>query len=220
MKHGDERLAVKIGGIGRIDPKGLGSLMRERWRTVNGLWEVNKARANRLDLLGRLDYHGELSTQFEWQGSHSGGPVRVVYTDAGTPTATFLTDDAALVDSSLYWMICRDETEALYLLAIINSDALYEAAKPLMPKGQFGARHLHKHLWKLPIPAFDDSESLHKAISEAGDAAGKGAENVLEKLRGEREKVTVTVARREIRGWLRSSREGKEVEGLVGRLLG
>ena len=24
-----------------------------------------------------------------------------------------------------------------------------------MPKGQFGARHLHKHLWKLPIPEFD-----------------------------------------------------------------
>ena len=23
---------------------------------------------------------------------------------------------------------------------------------PLMSKGQFGARDLHKHLWKLPIP--------------------------------------------------------------------
>ena len=34
--------------------------------------------------------------------------------------------------------------EAYYLLAIINSDALYEAVTPLMPKGQFGSRDLDK----------------------------------------------------------------------------
>ena len=144
----------------------------------------------------------------------------MLYTDAGTPTATLLTDNAALVDFSLYWMTCRNEAEALYLISIINSDVLYDAAKPLMPKGQFGARHLHKHLWKLPIPAFDESESLHKAISEAGDAAGKRAASLLEGLRIQDGKVTVKVARREIRAWLHSSEEGKKVEGLVGRLLG
>ena len=51
-------------------------------------------------------------------------------------------------------------------------------------------------------------------------AAREAVNKVLENLRGERDKVTVTVARREIRKWLRCSDEGKKVEELVGRLLG
>ena len=110
--------------------------------------------------------------------------------------------------------------EANYLLAIINSQALYDAVTPLMPKGQFGARHLHKHLWKLPIPEFDPRNRRHVAIAKAGEAAAQGAARQLEQLREEREKVTVTVARRELRRWLRESKEGKAVERVVGRLLG
>ena len=220
LKQSETMLRIKIGEVGRIDPKGLGPRMRERWRTVNALWEVNKAAANRLDLLGRLDYHRELSAQLEWHRSQAGGAVRVVYTSAGVPTASLIQDDAAIIDYKLFWIACKDMTEANYLLAIINSDALRDMALPLMSKGQFGGRDLQKHLWKLPIPAFDDSDSLHKAIADAGTVTREGVDKVLENLREERDKVTVTVARREIRNWLRLSHEGKEVERLVGRLLG
>ena len=107
--------------------------------------------------------------------------------------------------------------EAHYLLAIINSQTLYEAATPLMSKGQFGARDLHKHLWKLPIPEYDPANPQHAAISEAGQAAAQEAARQLARLRQERgAKLTVTIARRE----LRRSEEGAAVEGVVGRLLG
>ena len=69
MKHGETILRVKIGEVGGIDPKGLGPLMRERWRAVDALWEVNKTAANRLDLLGQLDYMRKLSAQLEWHGA-------------------------------------------------------------------------------------------------------------------------------------------------------
>ena len=88
-----------------------------------------------------------------------------------------------------------------------------------MPKGQFGARDLHKHLWKLPIPEFDPDDPLHTEVSAAGKAAAEGAARQLAKLREERDRVTVTIARRELRKWLRASPEGKSVEDLVGRLL-
>ena len=104
-------------------------------------------------------------------------------------------------------------------LAIINSDALYELVTPLMSKGQFGARDLQKHLWKLPIPGFDAGNPLHVAVSEAGEAAAAGAAKQLERLRQERDRVTVTIARRELRKWLRESPEGQAVEDVVGRLL-
>ena len=89
-----------------------------------------------------------------------------------------------------------------------------------MSKGQFGARDLQKRLWKLPIPEFDAGTPLHVAVSEAGEAAAAGAAKQLERLRQERDRVTVTIARRELRKWLRSSDEGYAVEDAVGRLLG
>ena len=90
----------------------------------------------------------------------------------------------------------------------------------MMPKGQFGARHLHKHLWKLPIPEFDPADSLHTAVSKAGEAASVCAAEQLAQLRQQRDRVTVTIARRELRKWLRTSPEGHAVESTVTKLLG
>ena len=90
---------------------------------------------------------------------------------------------------------------------------------PLMSKGQFGARDLHKHLWKLPIPEFDSGNPLHVRVSQAGETAAIGAAKQLAQLRQNRDEVTVTVARREIRKWLRESSEGKAVEEAVKELL-
>ena len=110
--------------------------------------------------------------------------------------------------------------EANYLLAIINSDTLEKAVNPLMPKGQFGARHLQKHLWKLPIPEYDPANPLHANISHAGKSAARGTARELARLRRERgDDVSVIIARRELRAWLRSSEEGMWVEELVGELL-
>ena len=124
-----------------------------------------------------------------------------------------------IIDYTLFWITCQGQQEAYYLLAIINSQTLYKAVAPLMSKGQFGARHLQKHLWKLPIPEFDPTNLLHASISEAGDRAAEGAARQLERLRQERDSLTVTVARRELRKWLRESEEGVAVESLVARLL-
>ena len=152
-------------GVGGIRLGGLGQRMRDRWRAVSSLWEANKAAANKIDLVGQLDYYGKLSSQLAWRQNSSGRLIRVVYSGSGTPTAALLPDEG-LVDYTLYWTVCNDLREAHYLLAIINSDALYAAVTPLMAKGQFGARHLQKHLWKLPIPEFDPGNLLHITVSE------------------------------------------------------
>ena len=219
LKRGETRIPVDSDSRRGIRLAALDRRMRERWRTISNLWEENKAAANNLDLLTRLDYHRELTSQLEWQRNPGDRPVRLVYTSAGQPTAALLHDDGALIENVLFWVTCKSIQEAHFLLAIINSHGLYEAVASLMPKGQFGARHLHKHLWKLPIPEFDPAEELHVAISQAGEAAAAGAAKQLVQLRQERAKVTVTIARRELRKWLRSSPEGRTVEEVVGRLL-
>ena len=194
--------------------------MRERWQTVSRLWEENKALANNLKLLGQLDYIGKLSSQLEWQEDAGDRSIRVAYSSSGVPTAALVTDDGVLVDYTLFWIACKDVNEANYLLAVINSTTLYESVKSLMPKGQFGARHLQKHLWKLAIPEFDPAEELHSVIAEAGAAAAAKAKAKLNELREKRgDKLTVTIARRELRSWLRTSDEGNSVEDSVTKLL-
>ena len=219
LKLNETQIPTEPDGVGGIRLGGLERRMRDRWQTVSHLWETHKRPVNRLNLLGRLDFHRELSSQLEWSRNPGERPVRVVYSGWGTPTAALLHDDDAIVDYKLFWVICRDAQEAYYLLAIINSDALYEMVTPLMSKGQFGARDLQKQLWKLPIPEFDPGDALHAEVSDAGQTATHAAARQLDQLNHERERVTVTIARREIRRWLRASTEGKVVEEAVEGLL-
>ena len=219
FKSTDGEILVDPNGVGGVYRGGLERRMRERWGTISALWEENKQRHNKLDLLGNLNHYSKLSSQLEWQRIAGRRPIRVVYGSSGAPTAALLHEDETIVDFNLFWITCRNVEEANYLLAIINSSVLYNMVTSLMPKGQFGARHLQKQLWKLPIPEFDSHDPLHFAISEAGQAAAAGAAEQLAQLHRERDRVTVTIARRELRKWLVDSQEGRAVETLVGELL-
>ncbi len=164
-------LAKKEGGWYGLDPLGLTDIMRRRWRTVNDLWDKYKSGNNRLSLLERIDYVGGLSEQ------RKGTPpkYRLVYGMSGHPTAAILDDSDVLLDTTLYGVPCSSLVEAQYLSAVFNSFFLERMLEPLMPKGQFGSRHVHKHPWRLPIPEYDDSNPLHVELAEAGAAAAVGA---------------------------------------------
>ncbi len=220
LKSGEMAIPTDRNGTGGIWLGGLERRMRERWQTVTRLWEENKSLPNNMSLLGQLDYMGKLSSQLGWMEDTGDRPVRVVYTKSGEPTAAIVRREHDLVENVLFWVPCKGIEEANYLLAIINSEALKETVKPLMTKGQFGARDLHKHLWKLPIPEFDPRRSLHIVIAEAGATAAAGAKAKLDGLRERRgDDVTVAMVRRELRTWLRTSDEGQAVESSVGKLL-
>ena len=204
-----------------VDPLSLGERMRRRWRLVSELWDEHKRVGNKLTLIENLDYMGKLSYQ---RSSKQDSPLRLLYATSGRATAAILNDRYATIDHTAYWISVNSHDEAIYLAAIINSSSVELAVAPLMPKGQFGSRHVHKHIWRLPIPEYDDSESLHVEIAQAGEDAAAGAQALWTDIRAEREakgqSTSVTVARREIRKWLSESSEGQRVESLVGRLLG
>ena len=221
VKQGERDLPIdEENGVGGISMYGLERRMRARWRIINALWEENKSPNNKLNLLGQINYYGKLSSQLRWQQSPGQRPIRIVYAGSGRATAAILHDDKTLVDGKLFWVTCRNMQEAHYLVAIINSDALYQAVQPLMTRGQFGPRDLQKHLWRLPIPEFDAHDPLHAAISDSGAAATLGAQARLLALQSERgPTVSWRIARRELRAWLTASPEGKAVEEQVETLL-
>ena len=62
-------------------------------------------------------------------------------------------------------------------------------------------------------------DPVHAAVAAAGEAVAQGAAAQLSQLHQERDRVTVTIARRELRRWLRESPEGQAVEDVVSALL-
>ena len=220
LRRGENEIPSGENGVGGVLMGGLSQRMRSRWQIVSNLWEANRAAATKMDLLGQLDYYGKLSSQLQWKREPGDRHIRIVYSGWGAPTAALLHDNDAIVDYKLFWVACRDLQEAHYLLAVINSDTLAEAVnKYTTPNWAGKTRDLQKHLWKLAIPEFDPGNALHVDVSNAGEAATLGAAQQLAQLNQERERVTVTIARREIRKWLRESKEGEAVEKAVGELL-
>ena len=220
VRRGEDTIPADTDGVGGIRLGGLDRRMRQRWQTVSRIWEDNKSRANRLNLLDQLDYFGKLSAQFTWKRNTQARPIRLVYSKSGTPTAALVHDDNAIIGYTLYWVTCKSIDEANYLIAIVNSEQLAEDVnKYTTPNWSGNTRDLVKFLWKLPIPEYDANNSLHTSISDAGRKASEGAATRLSELYEERDRVTVTIARRELRSWLRGSDAGREVEGVVSELL-
>ena len=65
FKQSDAGLPADTEGVGGINLGALGQRMRDRWQTISRLWETHKQPVNKLNLLGRLDYHRELSAQLD-----------------------------------------------------------------------------------------------------------------------------------------------------------
>ncbi len=227
-----------------IDPLSLGERMRRRWRTMNEIWVQHKNRNTKFSLLEQIDYMSKLnaqrldasrrvstrldasrrvSTRLDASRDYIPYPIRVLYTSSGRPTAAILTQPARLVESTLYWIPVETMDEAHYLTAIINSQTLEVQLAPLMPKGQFGARHVQKHIWRLPIPSFNPNDRVHLELAQAGREAASGATALWQEVRVEREQqgrsTSSRIARAAINEWLDQSPQGQRVETLVRRIL-
>ena len=213
-KIGAKRLERDAEDRHGVDMGSMGRRMRYRWRAMNQFWEANRTKK----LIEELDFWSKLAKQFEWINEPENRQFRIVYSKSGRPTAAVLADDGGIVDNTLYWMPCTTTIEAYYLLAIINSDRLYYSVEPFMSKGNFGARDMNKHIWRLPIPLFDQSVSIHTDISEAGKRAvqkvKQGLQGPLQNVIGDK------VGRGKARDWIRDTSEGQRVEEVVGELLG
>jgi hypothetical protein len=121
-------------------------------------------------LLGNVDYLSKLTSQFPTSGR------RVVYTKSGvTLTAALVSDTNAVIDHSLYWINATSSAEALYLLAILNSNSLLEEISGYQPVGLFGRRHFDKYVFEVPWPRYDANKQLHQSIAACAASAIESA---------------------------------------------
>ena len=205
-----------------VDITQLDQRMAERWNKMAALWDANKKANDSKSLYQRLDYNHLLTNQLAYLREPGNRRIRIAYTGSGEPTAALITDDKAILDDSLYQVGCHSLEEAHYLLAIINSEALADAAKPFCPTNWARKiRHLQKHLWKLPIPEFDPEEAMHAALSSLGKTAAEEAAAVLQGLAAmENRPLTSAKARAQLRNeWQPASPTAQAIEERVRELL-
>ncbi len=201
-----------------VDTSQLDARMRDRWDRMSPLWDANKGKNDKKTLYQRLNYHGGLTNQLKWSRNPGDRPVRIAYTGIAGESAALITDNKAILDTALYQVTCKSFDEAYYLLAIINSNAMFEAVVPLMPRGQFGARDLHKHLWKLPIPEYDPKDTDHINLSRLGRRATVEAQTIITNLGSP--PPSVTKARSILRHqWQPNSPVAQQIETAVQQLL-
>lgn len=94
------------------------------WGNAERLWDENKVKSDESTLLERINFHQQLTSQLE-ASSH-----RVVYTKAGNRLAAArISDPSAIIDFSLYWGAAVGSDEALYLAALLNSEAVLSNCK-------------------------------------------------------------------------------------------
>ena len=75
-------------------------------------------------------------------------------------------------------------------------------------------RHIHKHVWKLPIPEYDASQSALSRLAELGAQSEAIAATL-----PIREEVHFSAQRRDIRNQLSSSHISEEIDQLVYEIL-
>jgi len=180
----------------------LGKWMKD----AETLW--NEHGKNRMSLLERLDYYGNLTAQMPSES------IRVIYSKAGVnPAAAVLRDQSAVIDHKLYWSEVAGETEASFLVAALNSEAIRDYVSSRQSRGQWGPRDFDKLLAE-SIPEFESSNPLHQELATEGSRAEKIA--ALVELP---EDTHFIRARGLIRKALREDGVAQRIEKLVAKLL-
>lgn len=65
-----------------------------------------------------------------------------------------------IIDQTLYWYLADSEDEAIYIVGLLNSDALSDAIMDFQPEGGFGKRHIHTLPYKI-IPNYNNEDATH-----------------------------------------------------------
>jgi hypothetical protein len=180
--------------------------LRSWMQSADSLWrELGKSA---LTLLEQIDYMGKLTHQIPVS------PIRVAYAASGMHLhAALVTDRRAVIEHGAYWGAVASEDEGHYLVGILNTPTLTELVRPLMSYGK-DERHIDKAVWRLPIPAYDATNTLHADIVSA-------AKSLTAELDGRewRSDYFVTI-RQDVRAWMLKDTTGRKLDNLVRELLG
>jgi len=199
-------------------------------RTANWLekaqkwWEkrrTEKAISRFPRVLNRLDYNGLLSSQ---------NPEKkyvVLYNASGTNLASCVINKNAtpvfsvlkskiepkgfVADAKTWFYETKIKKEAHYLCAVLNSNVINMAVKPLQTRGLWGERDIHRRPFMIPIQKFERKNAKHLELAERSQRCHSNVATL--QLKGK----SVGKARKEARESV--AKEIKKIDELVSEIL-
>lgn len=176
------------------------------WRHAESLWNRHRS-SERLSLLERLDYHHGMTQQVPITSR------QVVYTKSGMYLAAAIVfDQTAIIDHKLYRGHANLD-ESRYLTAILNSNVLTAAVRPLQARGEHNPRDFDKYVFRLPIPAYDPGDSAQRWLVAHAERAERVAAGV------ELPAVRFETLRRRVREALVADGVAADIDAIVRTLL-
>ena len=117
-----------------------------------------------------LNYNAKLTSQFKFDGVN-----QIVYNSSGNRLCAALLPAKKhkyvnLIEHSAYRVPCASKSEAYFLIAVLNSDAIHVALR----WSKESSRHFDTKFWKkIPIPRYDSNNLYHKKLKRYGEDAVK-----------------------------------------------
>lgn len=176
------------------------------WRQAEAVWKAHRS-STRLTLMEQLDFRHKLTMQLP------APPLRLAYSASGMHVAAAIVDDPrAIIEHKLYWATIVSREEGYFLAAILNSPTLTDLVRPMMSYGK-DERDIDKHIWNLPIPIFDPTNSEHQKLA----ALGRQQQSVVAGLA--LNDLNFVAQRRRIRAELASHPSATAIEHIVTDML-
>jgi len=199
--------------------------MAEWLEKAQSFWEkgaTEKALKDHPRIISWLNYMNKLSNQ------NPSKPFIVIYNKTGSNIVSCVIDRQYIqninlelgikakdfiVDYESFYYETNDEMEAYYIVAILNSSIVNQAIKPLQTRGLYGARHITRRPFMLPIPKFDPTNFIHLRLAELSKICHEKVAEAKVKFAGK----SVANLRKQAKEVVKE--ELREIDGLVSKLL-
>ena len=136
---------------------------RRYWAEAQKIYLEHRSPKAGETLSQNLDYKNTLSHQLELSHQHK-GRVKVFYNKSGTRLRAARGTTDLLAGDTLYYVIARNEKEALFLIGILNANCMQESWE----ESKTAKLHYDKSPWKhVPVPEYATKIPLHRKIASA-----------------------------------------------------
>jgi hypothetical protein len=147
----------------------------QRWLAqTEALWTERRKERSPRNIYDRLDYQRLLTSQHP-TGYHTvviGRPGTNVAACVLQPPQEVVFGQALKVSGLIFYedfflYQTKNEAEAHYLCAFLNSEYVDQAIKPYQTRGAWGARHIQRRPFEVvPIPRFNPEDERHQKLAE------------------------------------------------------
>ena len=186
------------------------------WRHLNKIYEQHRGQGKSTPrtLARQIDFAGKLSSQPRLRTSArrmvlyptSGDIMRAARSAAGS----------GFVDNTLYWHDAGSETEAGYLVSLLNAPSLQRAFRESRTSG----RHFHLHPWRrVPVPRYDSGDIRHARLADLCEHAEEAARVAAEEAQAKFPNAGTSKLSSAVRGRLEAEGIFRSIDEMAAQLL-